>query len=68
AYRAYLTADDAGAPEFLTIDFGGEVTGINEVIEVKGVNDNSWYDLQGRRVAQPKKGLYIVNGKKVVLK
>ena len=26
------------------------------------------YDLQGRRVAQPAKGLYIVNGKKVVLK
>ena len=26
------------------------------------------FDLQGRRVAQPAKGLYIVNGKKVVLK
>ena len=41
-------------------------TGINEV------NANTMsgvaYDLQGRRVAQPTKGLYIVNGKKVVLK
>ena len=28
-----------------------------------------WYSLDGRRVAQPKKsGLYIVNGKKVVIK
>ena len=27
-----------------------------------------WYDLQGRRVMQPQKGIYIVNGKKVVLK
>ena len=27
-----------------------------------------WYDLQGRRVAQPAKGVYIVNGKKVVIK
>ena len=26
------------------------------------------YDLQGRKVAQPTKGLYIVNGKKVVIK
>ena len=26
------------------------------------------YDLQGRRVENPKKGLYIVNGRKVVIK
>ena len=31
-------------------------------------NDNQVFDLQGRRVAQPQKGLYIVNGKKVVIK
>ena len=29
---------------------------------------NQIFDLQGRRVAQPTKGLYIVNGKKVVIK
>ncbi len=29
---------------------------------------NQYYDLQGRRVAQPTRGLYIVNGKKVVIK
>jgi hypothetical protein len=27
-----------------------------------------FYDLQGRKVAQPQKGLYIVNGRKVVVK
>ena len=27
-----------------------------------------YYDLQGRRVLQPTKGMYIVNGKKVVIK
>ena len=33
------------------------------------VNENEkWYDLQGRRVAQPARGLYIVNGKKYLLK
>jgi hypothetical protein len=26
------------------------------------------YDLQGRRIAQPTKGLYIVNGRKVVVR
>ena len=30
--------------------------------------NNAYYDLQGRRVAQPTKGLYIINGKKVVIK
>lgn len=32
------------------------------------INDGVIYDMQGRRVAQPSKGLYIVNGKKVILK
>ena len=31
-------------------------------------NDNVYYDLQGRKVAYPTKGLYIINGKKVVVK
>ena len=30
--------------------------------------DNVYYNLQGVRVAQPTKGLYIVNGKKVMIK
>ena len=38
-------------------------------IENVDVNQNEKvFDLQGRRVAQPTKGLYIVNGKKVVIK
>ena len=32
------------------------------------ITNNRYYDLQGRKVAQPTKGLYIVNGKKVVIK
>jgi hypothetical protein len=60
---------DFPADEF-DIDFGIE----NEMgIETIGQSgklqfDNSIYDLQGRRVSQPTKGLYIVNGKKVVIK
>lgn len=47
--------------------FGDETTGINNVNA--NVNENQEvYDLQGRRVAQPTKGLYIVNGKKVLVK
>lgn len=41
-------------------------TGIQTVTTT--MENGAYYDLQGRRVAQPVKGLYIVNGKKVVLK
>ena len=65
--KVYLPASAvAGAPDFLGFD--GEATGINEVSEVKEVSDNSWYNLAGQRVAQPTKGLYIINGRKVVIK
>ncbi|MBQ4387403.1 MAG: Ig domain-containing protein [Prevotella sp.] len=67
ANKAYLTySGGAGAREFFLFD---EATGI----EMPTVEDNAdadavVYDLQGRRVAQPTKGLYIVNGKKVIIK
>ena len=55
----------AGAHEFLVMSFG-DVTGIeNLTIMPSRKGEGMVYDLQGRRVAQPTKGLYIVNGKKV---
>jgi len=45
----------------------GEETNISNA-SVNATDNNIWYDLQGRRVAQPTKGLYIVNGKKVLVK
>ena len=41
-------------------------TGIQTVTTTK--ENGAYYDLQGRRVAQPTKGLYILNGKKVMMK
>lgn len=52
----------------LGIVFGDETTGIHSIDNGKLTIDNDVYDLRGQRVAQPKKGLYIVNGKKVVIK
>jgi hypothetical protein len=56
----------------LSISFGeGEVTGISEATLLninEVIKNNNVYDLSGRRVAKPTKGLYIVNGKKVVIK
>ncbi len=48
------------------IGFGDDTTGISVIDNGKLTIDN-YYDLQGRRVANPSKGLYIVNGKKVVI-
>ncbi len=64
--RVYLPAT-AGAPEFIAL--GGETTGIDMVqgSSIK-VQDPEIYNLAGQRVARPTKGLYIVNGKKVVIR
>lgn len=37
-----------------------------DIIDVANDTDNIYYDLTGRRVANPGKGIYIVNGKKVI--
>ena len=52
----------------LNINFGGNTTGIENAVQREEIKDKSYYDLQGRRVQQPTKGLYIVNGKKVIIK
>ncbi len=62
--KVYLQASTS-APEFL--GFGDDTTGINEVAADKTFN-GEFFNLAGQRVAQPTKGLYIVNGKKIVIK
>ena len=70
-FSAYfqLKGDAVNATSF-KLDLGeGEATGIKSMdIEHSTLNIEHCYDLQGRRVAQPKKGVYIQNGKKVVIK
>ncbi len=64
AGKPYLVIP-AAAPDFLGFD--GGTTSISE-LNVKGQADGEFYNLAGQRVARPTKGLYIVNGKKVVIK
>ena len=64
AGKAYLKLDAALAREIIEID--GETTGISLVENGKRDIENV-FDLQGRRVSKPSKGMYIVNGKKVVM-
>jgi hypothetical protein len=41
--------------------------GINQV-RINGMNDGTVYNLNGQKVNNPSKGIYIINGKKVVIK
>lgn len=64
AGKAYLRLDTALGREVIGID--GITTGIVESERMNGVGSEKFYNLSGQRVSQPKKGLYIVNGKKVI--
>lgn len=67
AYLHYTGSAPAPAPTF-TID--GNVTGIAQISADGQMNleEGAFYNLNGQRVANPTKGLYIVNGKKVIVK
>ena len=68
ANTAYLPANVAGARTFIGFDFdGGETTGI-EGIAAETMSNGEVYNLQGQRVVKAQKGLYIMNGKKVLVK
>lgn len=56
----------AAARAFIGL-FDNTTTGISTINNGQWTMDN-YFDLQGRKVAQPTKGLYIVNGRKVVIK
>lgn len=46
---------------------GDNATGIQTVTDAQPT-DNIYYDMQGRRISRPEKGIYIQNGKKVMVK
>ena len=46
----------------------GTITDIDEITEQKAEDKNIYYDLNGRAVESPTKGIYIINGKKVLVK
>lgn len=71
AFRGYFDFVDGlasleNAASNAKMVFRGETTGIKGVT-VETANDDM-YDLQGRRIVNPDKGIYIKNGKKVVIK
>ncbi len=63
--RAYFQVP-ASANVALFVDGEGTITGIEEIDNSQLTIDNV-YNLNGQRVTQPRKGLYIVNGKKLII-
>ena len=70
-FRAFITVKkNASAPAMLASDFGGGTTGIGDLTPALSEGEGVWYDLQGRRIeGRPtQKGVYIVGGKKIIVK
>ena len=70
AGKAFLkvSSGDSSLAPTLNVVFAGGTTGIDSAVKSDELRDKSYYNLAGQRVAQPTKGLYIVGGKKVVVK
>ena len=64
------TAETGDGDTDLTIVFeGGQITAVEAVPAAEGAQaSDAVYDLQGRQVSAPGKGIYIVGGKKVIYK
>ncbi|MGM9686226.1 MAG: hypothetical protein ACI3YI_08395, partial [Bacteroidaceae bacterium] len=70
ANKAYLPVGQTIEVKFINILFGGNnVTGIEDIkAALTSPDSNEIFDLSGRRVSNPTKGIYIIDGKKVLVK
>ena len=69
AGKAYLkiASGNSSLARSLNVVFADETTGI-QTVQGEGVAADGYFNLSGQRVSQPTKGLYIVNGKKIIVK
>ena len=68
-FRWYMKVEarsGAALPKEVRIRHIDDITNVEEIEAV--AEDNIYYDLSGRRVENPTKGIYILNGKKVFVK
>lgn len=64
AYRAYISVNKVGEARDMLLEIDAETTGVDQMKDNK--KDDALYNLKGERVDRPSKGVYIVNGKKVI--
>ncbi len=64
--RAYLEGPAGASASVKVNNFGDEETGVESLQDNKTTSQQAIYDLSGRRVNKTQKGIYIINGKKVM--
>ena len=68
-YRAYLTRNNVTeGPTTLMVKIGHDFDCIDEIVENHHSDNKNIYNLAGQRVNQATHGLYIIAGKKVLVK
>ena len=67
AHRCWIQFSTAAAARSLGFGFGGGTTGISDLNRESSADDR-YYDLQGRQTKAGRKGVYIQNGQKVIIK
>ena len=68
AGKCYLDVSSSSPSPAPSLIIGTNPTGIEEIEMRDTRTGNQFYDLSGRKVSHPKKGLYIQNGKKIIIK
>lgn len=68
AGKAFLKVASSSGARSMDVVFADDVTGISQIENGELKKEDSVYNLSGQRVSQIKKGLYIVNGRKVINK
>ena len=63
--KAYLKVDNQSGAKFISMD--GEITGINNTSLESNTKQNTYYTLEGKKTNEPSCGLFIHNGKKVII-
>lgn len=66
-FRAYFTVTNSSR-SIINMAFDDEATGISSMHNAQSTMHNAVYNLSGQRVSTPKKGLYIKDGKKIMVK
>lgn len=70
-FRSYFLnetdAANSAKSKIISLNIDGDTTGISEV-KTTNRNENNMFDMQGHRVITPAKGIYIKNGRKVIIK
>lgn len=67
AFRAYFTVGGDVKANVVNLNFDGEATAIQS-LEEETMKATAIYTLSGQRVLRPTKGIYVVNGKKFLVK